>query len=83
DNLKIISYPEFGMYIYTSNNLYLAIKCGPLGSSGKGSHDHNDQLSIELTIDGKEIIKDPGTYLYTAIPEKRNLFRSTGAHFTI
>ncbi len=45
------------MYIYTSNNLYLAIKCGPLGSSGKGSHDHNDQLSIELTIDGKEIIK--------------------------
>ncbi|MGG2017466.1 alginate lyase family protein [Bacillus sp. S10(2024)] len=83
ENLKVVSYPKFGVYIYSSKNLYLAIKCGPLGSNGKGSHDHNDQLSLELVIDGKEIIKDPGTYLYTAIPEKRNLFRSTNAHFTI
>ncbi|MGG0237423.1 alginate lyase family protein [Bacillus rhizoplanae] len=83
ENLKVVSYPNFGVYIYSSKNLYLAIKCGPLGSNGKGSHDHNDQLSLELVIDGKEIIKDPGTYLYTAIPEKRNLFRSTNAHFTI
>lgn len=83
ENLKVVSYPNFGVYIYSSKNLYLAIKCGPLGSNGKGSHDHNDQLSLELVINGEEIIKDPGTYLYTAIPEKRNVFRSTNAHFTI
>ncbi|UDW03304.1 heparinase II/III family protein [Bacillus cereus] len=83
EGLKKIAYPDFGMYIFKSQDFYLAIRCGKLGTNGKGSHDHNDQLSIELVIDGEDIIKDPGTYLYTPIPEKRNLFRSTKAHFTI
>ncbi|COF49121.1 Uncharacterized protein conserved in bacteria [Streptococcus pneumoniae] len=83
EGLKKIAYPEFGIYIFKSQDFYLAIRCGKLGTNGKGSHDHNDQLSIELVIDGEDIIKDPGTYLYTPIPEKRNLFRSTKAHFTI
>lgn len=83
EGIKKIAYPDFGMYIFKSQDFYLAIRCGKLGSNGKGSHDHNDQLSIELVIDGKNVIKDPGTYLYTPIPEKRNLFRSTKAHFTI
>ncbi|MEH7222012.1 heparinase II/III family protein, partial [Bacillus toyonensis] len=83
ERLKKIAYPDFGMYIFKSPDFYLAIRCGKLGTNGKGSHDHNDQLSIELVIDGENIIKDPGTYLYTPIPEKRNLFRSTKAHFTI
>lgn len=82
-NINTIAYPKFGLYIFKSANFYLAIRCGALGSKGKGSHDHNDQLSIELMIDGKDIIKDPGTYLYTPIPEKRNLFRSTKSHFTV
>ncbi|MDF9406789.1 heparinase II/III family protein [Pelotomaculum isophthalicicum JI] len=81
-DLEIISYPGFGFYLYRSQRLYLAVRCGSLGQKGNGGHAHNDQLSIELNIDGKDIIRDPGTYLYTPMPERRNHFRSTAAHFT-
>jgi len=81
DDLKLYAYPNFGLYIYRSRRLYLAIRCGSVGQNGKGGHAHNDQLSIELNIDGKDIIADPGTYLYTPFPERRNEYRSFKAHF--
>jgi PTS system sucrose-specific IIC component len=37
-------------------------------------------LSFELCLCGKDIFVDPGTYLYTPLPEKRNLFRSVNVH---
>jgi len=79
---KCLAYPEFGIYIYKSSDFYLAIRCGGIGRCGKGGHAHNDQLSMELRVEGIDIIRDPGTYLYTPLPEQRNLFRSTQAHFT-
>jgi len=80
-NLKTIAYPDFGLYIFRSNRFYLSIRCGSIGQKGNGGHAHNDQLSLELFIDGKEIIRDPGTYLYTPLPEMRNRYRSEMAHF--
>lgn len=82
EGLKIYPYPDFGLFIYKSPRLYMSVRCGSIGQKGKGGHSHNDQLSIELSINGKDVIKDPGTYLYTPIPEKRNYFRSTKVHFT-
>jgi hypothetical protein len=38
-------------------------------------------LSIELNVDGKDWIVDPGTYLYTPLPESRNKYRSVKSHF--
>ena len=61
----------------------MTVRCGEIGQNGNGGHAHNDQLSITLRIDGKDIIVDPGTYLYTPLPERRNAFRSTTAHFTV
>lgn len=81
DGLKLYAYPDFGLYIYRSKRLYLAIRCGSIGQNGNGGHAHNDQLSIELNIDGQDIIADPGTYLYTPLPERRNQYRSVKAHF--
>jgi hypothetical protein len=81
DGLETISYPDFGLYLFRSRWLYLAIRCGTIGQNGNGGHAHNDQLSIEVEIKGKTVIMDPGTYLYTASPEKRNAYRSVGAHF--
>lgn len=78
DRLETFAYPEFGLYLFKSRRLYLAVRCGPLGI---GSHDHNDQLAIELTVDGKTVIADPGTYLYTPLPDRRNEYRSIKAHF--
>jgi hypothetical protein len=81
DKLALYSYPDFGLYIYRSRRLYLAIRCGSIGQYGVGGHAHNDQLSIELSVDGKDWIADPGSYLYTPLPERRNEYRSARAHF--
>lgn len=79
--LKVVSYSEFGLYLFRSKRLYLAVRCGPIGQYGKGGHAHNDPLSTELSIDGKVQIADPGTYLYAPLPERRNEYRSVRAHF--
>lgn len=81
EELNLYAYPDFGLYIFKSNRLYLALHCGPVGQNGNGGHAHNDQLAIELSIDGENWIVDPGTYLYTALPARRNEYRSVSAHF--
>lgn len=79
--LQLSAYDKFGMYIFRSKRLFLAIRCGSLGRNGQGGHDHDDQLSIELSIDGVDWVADPGTYVYSALPDRRNLYRSKKAHF--
>lgn len=82
EKLQLFSYPEFGVYLYKSDALYLLFRCGSIGLNGLGAHSHNDPLSIELWIQGQAIIVDPGTYVYTALPDRRNEFRSICAHFS-
>lgn len=81
--LHCYPYEGMGVYIFKSSHLYMTVRCGEVGQNGNGGHAHNDQLSITLRIDGKDIIVDPGTYLYTPLSERRNEFRSTTAHFTV
>jgi len=79
--LHTYAYPAFGLYVFRSDRLFLAVRCGPVGRRGQGGHDHADQLSIELTVDGVDWIADPGTYVYTPSPQHRNQYRSVKAHF--
>ena len=81
ENLQLFAYPDFGFYIFRSKRLYLAIRCGAVGQNGNGGHAHNDQLSLELTIDEHNWIKDPGTYVYTPLPARRDEYRSVSAHY--
>jgi hypothetical protein len=81
--LRLCAYPDFGVYIFRSKDVYLAIRCGSIGQNGHGGHAHNDNLSFELSIKGRDFIVDGGSYLYTPFPEIRNRFRSTGAHSTL
>jgi len=74
------AFADFGLYIFRTDRAYLAVRCGPVGQRGCGGHAHNDQLSFELTVDGRDIVRDPGSYVYTALPEKRNAYRSVRAH---
>jgi uncharacterized heparinase superfamily protein len=77
------SFPDAGWFIIRHKNDYCFISCGPNGEGGVGGHAHNDKLSFELTLNGQDIILDPGTYIYTPYPEERNKFRSTEYHNTI
>jgi uncharacterized heparinase superfamily protein len=76
-------FPNAGWYIMRHEDTYCFISCGPNGQNGNGGHAHNDKLSFELMLDGKDIIIDPGTYVYTPYPVERNKFRSTESHNTI
>jgi hypothetical protein len=83
NGLTLHGYPDFGLYVYRSERLYLAMRCGGLAGRASYGHFHNDQLSFELCADGIPLIVDPGTYVYTPLPEERNRFRSTGMHNTL
>jgi hypothetical protein len=75
-------FPDFGLYIFRTTGVYLSVRCGSMGKNVIGAHAHNDQLSLELNIDGHDVITDPGSYLYMPVPELRNQYRSVSAHFT-
>ena len=79
-NLETLSYADFGLFIWRTPRFFLSVRCGPIGQNGKGGHAHNDQLAIELTVDGDDWIADPGTYLYTPSPQDRDAYRSVAAH---
>ena len=63
-----------------SPRVYLAIPCGRGDVNQIGNHAHNDILSFELAFDGNVLVTDPGTYVYTPLPDMRNRFRSTSMH---
>jgi hypothetical protein len=82
-NLEFICYPDFGMYIFKSSQMYLCIMAGENGQNGNAGHTHNDKLSFELNISGVDYYIDPGTYIYSGLCDRRNQFRSVNAHNVI
>lgn len=78
--LRLAAYPDFGLFLFRSERLFLAVRCGSIGQEGNGGHAHNDQLSLELAVDGVDVLADPGSFLYTALPELRDRYRSDRAH---
>ena len=79
-DLRALAYPDFGVWMFRSRRLFFAVRCGPIGRDGRGAHAHNDQLALELAIDGEDWIADPGSYLYTADARWRNAYRALAAH---
>jgi hypothetical protein len=77
------AYPEGGFYTMRVGDLFALVRCGDTGRYGRGGHSHNDLLSFELAVGHRPLVVDPGTYLYTADPPSRNLFRSTAFHSTL
>lgn len=83
EGLYVAPYRHFGLFIYRSHRVYLAIRCGRGDVNKIGNHAHNDNLSFEFVLDGTSVITDPGTYVYTPSIPMRNRFRSTGMHNTL
>jgi hypothetical protein len=77
------AFPDAGLYILRDDDLYLLFSASESGVKGRGSHGHNDALSIEVAVGGAAFIVDPGTFVYTHNLDERHLFRSTAYHSTV
>jgi len=51
--LRRSDYPEFGIYVFRSDNMYLLVNASDNGQNGNAGHAHNDKLSFELIINGE------------------------------
>lgn len=80
------SFPWAGYVIqrtgWRKRDSHLVFDCGGLGELG-GGHGHADALAVSLFACGRELVTDPGTFVYNGQPEWRNAFRSTRAHATV
>ncbi len=77
------AFNDAGTYLLRHKDLYLLFNASDTGANGRGSHGHNDALSIEVAACGRVFIVDPGTYVYTADLDERHRFRSTAYHSTV
>lgn len=80
------SFTDGGVFIHRSsaepNADHFLFHAGPHGFLNCG-HAHADALSFELCVGGRQVFADPGTYVYTADPSLRNLFRSSEYHTSL
>ena len=77
------AFADAGTYVMRDGDLYLLFNASGNGLGGRGSHGHNDALSLEVSACGTAFVVDPGTYVYTADFGERHLFRSTAYHSTV
>ncbi len=77
------SFPHGGLHVirsgWTAGSSVMFIDAGPHGFMN-GGHAHADALSIDLSLQGQQVFVDPGTFTYTASPQKRDHFRGTSSH---
>lgn len=63
--------------------LHLVFDHGPIGYLGLAAHGHADALAVWLSIDGRPVLIDAGTYLYHAGGRRRVAMRESLAHNTL
>ena len=83
-NLKDINnyqFPDFGLYIFEDKIFKLFITCKKKYDFLNSGHHHYDNLSIDLSIDRKNVVTDPGSFVYTSDLKKRKKFKGFQSHF--
>jgi hypothetical protein len=76
------AFEDFGLLVFRGGATFLSLRCSQYqGRAHTMGHFHDDNLAIEIQHQGKDIITDPGSYLYTPLAAARNLYRSAEAHF--
>jgi hypothetical protein len=83
-----VCFPDSGYYILgegfnTGDEFRVLADAGPLGYLSICAHGHADALSFVLSVAGREMLVDPGTYIYHAKEAWRNYFRGTSVHNTV
>jgi hypothetical protein len=77
------AFPDAGIYVLRDDDLFLHFNASDCGLKGRGSHGHNDALSVEVFAFGRPFIVDPGSYAYNLDLDARQKFRSTAYHSTV
>ena len=67
----------------SSDHVLIGIDHAELGFGTIAAHGHADALSVQMMVDGKVILADPGTFIYHCNLPMRNEFRKTVNHNTI
>jgi hypothetical protein len=81
--IGLIPFFEGGYYVMRSRAFFACIKSGKSGLRGRGSHDHNDQLSFFLEVFDLPLFIDPGTHNYTRDIDRHVLDLTTRRHNTV
>lgn len=76
-------YYVMGSEFETPRELRVIADAGPLGYLSIAAHGHADALAFTLSVGGREILIDPGTYAYHTQKKWRDYFRGTAAHNTV
>ena len=74
---------DSGLFVLGTDVNRMVVRCGPVGYRPIGAHLHLDQLSVCLSVAGREILVDPGQACYTPWPQRSLYYRSTEAHNTV
>ena len=81
---RIQTFPQAGYTVLRDHSgLMLIFDHGPLGMAPLYNHGHADALALTLSIKGKQLLVDSGTYRYNQVPEWRRYFKGTRAHNTV
>lgn len=75
------SFSDSGYYKLYDEDRALIFDAGPIGVDYQPAHGHCDCLSFELSVDGKPLFVNSGTYEYQG--DLRKYFRKTCAHNTM
>ena len=67
---------------WAATDNYLLVDCGEVGALS-GGHGHADALAVDLSIGGRTVLTDAGTYSYHESDKTRDYFRTSEAHNTV
>jgi hypothetical protein len=76
-------YAVLGARFGTPHEVRLVADAAPLGYLSIAAHGHADALAFTLSVRGRPLLVDPGTYAYHTERAWRDHFRGTAAHNTV
>jgi hypothetical protein len=75
-------FADGGLVVLRSAGRRLTMDIGPLGYLSIAAHGHADALSVTLSLDGVEVVGDPGAGSYYGHGDWRAIHRGTRVHAT-
>jgi len=70
-------------WVAKSKRIWVAVQTFTTQENEPTGHLHDDALTIELCVDGQDVVVDPGSGVYTADTAIRNTLRSRQQHSTV